>query len=142
MRYLIWKSPVILLLGGFLFFGCATTELVDSPKEKNELGRKKFREALQFASLNQRNKMMKALIEVIELYPNNVNYHFILGREYQINGDTAKSEFFKSIQLNNRLKDRYKQLAKIYMQKRDLEKPSVILMKVITTRYSRPSTNI
>jgi len=104
MRYLIWKSPVILLLGGFLFFGCATTELVDSPKEKNELGRKKFREALQFASLNQRNKMMKALIEVIELYPNNVNYHFILGREYQINGDTAKSEFFKSIQLNNRLK--------------------------------------
>ena len=104
MRYLIWKSPVILLLGGFLFFGCATTELVDSPKEKNELGRKKFREALQFASLNQRNRMMKALIEAIELYPNNVNYHFILGREYQINGDTAKSEFFKSIQLNNRLK--------------------------------------
>ena len=122
MRYLIWKSPVILLLGGFLFFGCATTELVDSPKEKNELGRKKFREALQFASLNQRNKMMKALIEAIELYPNNVNYHFILGREYQINGDTAKSEFFKSIQLNNRLKDGYQQLAQIYMQNRDWKK--------------------
>ena len=122
MRYLIWKSPVILLLGGFLFFGCATTELVDSPKEKNELGRKKFREALQFASLNQRNRMMKALIEAIELYPNNVNYHFILGREYQINGDTAKSEFFKSIQLNNRLKDGYQQLAQIYMHKQDWKK--------------------
>ena len=54
-------------MGGFLFFGCATTELVDSPKEKNELGRKKIREALKFASLNQRNKMMKALIEAIEL---------------------------------------------------------------------------
>ena len=92
MRYLIWKTPVILLLGGFLFFGCATTELVDSPKEKNELGRKKFREALQFASLNQRNKMMKALIEAIELYPNNANSHFILGREYLIHGDIDKAE--------------------------------------------------
>ena len=49
---------------------------------------------------------------------------FILVREYQINGDidTAKSEFFKSIQLNNRLKDGYQQLAKIYMQNRDWEK--------------------
>jgi lipopolysaccharide biosynthesis regulator YciM len=128
MRYLIWKSPVILLLGGFLFFGFATTDLVDSPKEKNELGRKKFREALQFASLNQGNKMMKALIEAIELYPNNANYHFILGRVYQINGDidTAKSEFLKSIQLNNRLKDGYQQLAQIYMQNRDWKKPWIL----------------
>mgnify|MGYP005629657023 FL=1 len=92
MRYLIWKTPVILLLGGFLFFGCATTELVDSPKEKNELGRKKIREALKFASLNQRNKMMKALIEAIELDPNNANSHFILGREYLIHGDIDKAE--------------------------------------------------
>jgi tetratricopeptide (TPR) repeat protein len=105
MRSLIWKSPVILLFGGFLFFGCATKDLVDSPEEKNELARKKFREA-------------------IELYPNNANYHFILGRVYQINGDidTAKSEFLKSIQLNNRLKDGYQQLAQIYMQNRDWKK--------------------
>jgi lipopolysaccharide biosynthesis regulator YciM len=124
MRSLIWKSPIILLLGDFLFLGCATTDLADSPKEKNELARKKYREALQFASLNQRNKMMKPLIEAIELYLYNANYHFILGREYQINGDIdkAKSEFLKSIQLNNRLKDGYQQLAQIYMQNRDWKK--------------------
>ena len=52
MRSLIWKAPVILLLGGFLFFGFAPTDLVDSTEEKNELALKKFREALQFASLN------------------------------------------------------------------------------------------
>jgi tetratricopeptide (TPR) repeat protein len=124
MKYLIWKTHVILLLGGFLFLGCATTDLVDSPPEKNELAQKKFREALQFASLNQRSKMMKALKETIDLNPNNANSHFILGREYLINGniDKAESEFFKSIQLNNRLKDGYQQLAKIYMQKKDWKK--------------------
>jgi hypothetical protein len=40
MKYLIWKTHVILLLGGFLFLGCATTDLVDSPPEKNELAQK------------------------------------------------------------------------------------------------------
>ena len=105
MRSLIWKSPVILLLGGFLFFGCATTDLVDSPEEKNKLARKNFR-------------------EVIKLYPNNANSHFILGKKYLINGDIdkAESEFLKSIQLNNRLKDGYQQLARIYMQNRDWKK--------------------
>ncbi len=100
MKSLIWKVPVILLLGGGLFIGCATTELANSPEEKKELAKKKFREALQFASLNQRSEMRKALIVGINHYENNANSHFILGREYRINGDIdkAESEFLKSIQ--------------------------------------------
>jgi Tfp pilus assembly protein PilF len=124
MRSLIWKAPVILLFGGFLFFGCATTNLVKSPEENKELAQKKFREALEFASLNQRSEMVKTLKEAIELDPNNENSHFILGREYMVNGniDKAESEFLKSIQINNRLKDGYQQLAQIYMQKQDWNK--------------------
>ena len=68
--------------------------------------------------------MIKAQIEAIELDPNNANYNFILGREYQISGDIDKAEsvFLKNIQLNNRLKDGYQQLAQIYMQNRDWKK--------------------
>jgi hypothetical protein len=36
--------------------------------------------------------MMKDLIEAIELDPNNSNSHFILGKEYLINGDIDKAE--------------------------------------------------
>ena len=71
---------------------------------------------------------MKAVIEAIELDPNNANSHFILGREYLINGDIdkAESEFFKSIQLNNWSKDGYQQLAQIYMKIGIGKKPCIL----------------
>ena len=61
MRPLIWKAPVIFLFGGFLFYGCATTNLVNSPEEKKELAQQKFRKALQFASLKL-NLSLEALV--------------------------------------------------------------------------------
>lgn len=124
MRTLTWKSPVILLLGGFLFFGCATTDVAKPPEDKKELAQKKFREALQFGSLNQKSEMIKALKESIQLNPNDANTHFFLGKEYVSGGniDKAESEILKSFQLNNKLKGAPQMLAQIYIQKQDWKK--------------------
>ena len=86
------ESSCNLAIRRFSVFRLCDHRLSGFSGRKNELAQKKFREALQFASLNQRNKMMKALIEAIELDPNNANSHFILGREYLIHGDIDKAE--------------------------------------------------
>jgi len=111
-------------MGSFLFLGCATSGFMDSQEDKNELAQKKFREALQFGSLNQKIKMQKALNEAIELNPNDENFHLYLGRIYLQDGniDKAESAFVKCVQLNDRLKDAYQPLALIYMQKKDWKK--------------------
>jgi tetratricopeptide (TPR) repeat protein len=124
MRSFIWEAPVIFILGVFLFSGCATTNVVATPVEKNELAKKKYREALQFGSLNQRTKMMKALKESIELNPKDAHSHFLLGRGYLLarDIDKAESELLKSFDLNNKLRDTPRLLAQIYIQKQDWNK--------------------
>ena len=121
MRSLILKAPAILLLVSFQFVGCVSLGSVDSKEEKNELAKKKFKEALQFGSLNQKNKMLKALNEAIELNPKEANYHFYLGKAYFVDGDTSKaeSEFLKCIELNGDFKFAYHQLGKIYMRRKN-----------------------
>ena len=121
MRPLIWKAPTIVLVAIFHFFGCASLGSVDSKEEKNELAQKKLREALQFGSLNQSSKMVKALNEAIELNPKEANYHFYLGKAYFVDGDTGKaeSEFLKCIELNRDFKFAYHQLGQIYMKRKN-----------------------
>ena len=121
MGSLIWKAPTVLLLVSFQFFGCASLDPVDSKEEKNELAQKKFKEALHFGSLNQKNKMLKALNEAIELNPKEANYHFYLGKAYIVEGNTGKaeSEFLKCIELNRDFKFAYHQLGQIYMKRKN-----------------------
>tara|TARA_B100000686_G_scaffold159266_1_gene166936 strand:- start:199 stop:945 length:747 start_codon:yes stop_codon:yes gene_type:complete len=109
------------LLVSFQFFGCASLDSVGSKEEKRELAQNKFREALQFGSLNQKNQMLKALNEAIELHPKEANYHFYLGKAYFIDGDSGKaeSEFLKCIELNKDYKFAYHQLGQIYMKRKN-----------------------
>lgn len=124
MKSLNWKVPVILLLGFFLFSGCATSDPLEHSEGKKELAQKKFKEALQFSSLNQKNEMMKALKESIELNPNDANSHFFLGKEYLLSGDIdkAESELLNSFRLNNKLKGVPRLLAQVYIHKQDWKK--------------------
>ena len=109
------------MLLSFQLFGCATSGSLNSKEEKNELAQKKFREALQFGSLNQKIKMLKALNQAIELNPKEANYHFYLGKAYFVDGDTGKaeSEFLKSIELNRDFKFAHRQLGQIYMGRKN-----------------------
>jgi len=121
MRSLIWKTPTMVFLVSFQVFGCASLGSVSSKEGKNEVAQKKFREALQFGSLNQKNKMLKALNEAIELNPKEANYHFYLGKAYFVDGDTdkAESEFLKCIEIKRDFKFAYYQLGQIYMKRKN-----------------------
>ena len=123
MRPLNWKVFVIIMLASFQLFGCASSGSVNSKEANEQLAREKLKEALRFGSLNQKSKMLKALIEAIELDPKEASYHFYLGRAHFVDGDTkkAESQFLKCVRLNNGFKDAYQQLGQIYMQRKDWE---------------------
>lgn len=130
VRPLIWKASAILLMAVILFWGCATTDSGDSPEEKSGLAQKKFREALRLGSLSQKSEATQALKEAAASGPDNdASFHFYLGKIYWADGDIdkAEAEFLKSVRLNDRLKDSYLQLARIYMQKKRMEKSCPLL---------------
>ena len=113
--------PATVFLLSFQFFGCAGLNSVSLKEEKIQLAQKKFREALQFGSLNQKNKKLEALNEAIKLNPKEAIYHFYLGKAYFLDGDTGKaeSEFLKCIELDRNFKFAYHQLGQIYMRRKN-----------------------
>ncbi len=117
-----WCGAVVCMLVFVFSVGCATTERL--PNENKTLAWKKFKEAMQAGSLNQQDKMVVLLKEALELDPVDSKLYFFLGRAYFVRGDIerAEQEFLTSIKLNNNLKDAYRQLGLIYMQKGQWEK--------------------
>lgn len=111
-----WSGAVICLLALVFSTGCATTELL--PEDNKTLAEKKFKEAVQAGSLNEKDKMLVLLKEAIKLNPTEPNFRYYLGQAYFSQGDLelAEQELLTSIKLNNNLKDSYRQLGLIYMQ--------------------------
>ena len=115
-----WFEAAIFSFALVLSLGCATTE--QTPDNKI-LAQKKFKEALQAGTLNQRDNMMALLKEAVKLNPLEPNFHFFLGEAYFMQDDLvlAETEYLASIKFNNNLKDSFRRLGLIYMQRNDRE---------------------
>ena len=116
-----WFEAAIFSFALVVSLGCATTERM--PDDNKILAQKKFKEALQAGALNQRDNMMVLLKGAVKLNPLEPNFHFFLGEAYFTQGDLklAETEYLTSIKLNNNLKDSFRRLGLIYMQRNDEE---------------------
>ena len=129
-------GTVIFFLTLVFITGCATTELM--PDDNKTLAQKKFKEALHFGSLNQMDKMLSLLKDAVELNSAEPSFHFYLGQTYFVLGDLglAEQEFLTSLDLNNNLKESYRQLGLIHMQQGHWNKA----IQYFREHFARPGT--
>lgn len=99
-----------LLFAGYLG-GC-----VSDPAQQSS---KKFREGLEYASLNNKKAMIASFQEAVKLAPENEAYHLHLGMAYLLDGNlvNGENEFKQALEINRESKDAHRQLGRLYMRK-------------------------
>ncbi len=105
----------LILVG--LLAGCETTPKKSQPLE----ARKKYDEAQKYNSLNQRQKYYEELRAVIAIDPTDPFYRVALGNVYFEDNllPQAEKEYRKAIELNPQYTSSYRQLGRLYIQKKD-----------------------
>lgn len=121
-----------LLLAGYLG-GCAS----DKAYEVSE-AQTKFQEGLEFASLNDREKMTIRFREAVELEPANEQYRVHLGMAYFLQEDMEKAEkeYQQALEINKNSKQAYRQLGRLHMRKGEWAKAVINFEKDL----ARPGT--
>lgn len=115
-RYFLALVLIISGMSAVFSPGCATT-----PETAAEIdtgaAQKKYREALQYQSLNMRVEMIASLKEAVRLDPNQPTYRLQLGKAYFLNGEfePAERELLQTIEINDQYHDAYKLLGRLYM---------------------------
>ena len=112
---LLW----IILVG--IWGGCATAL---DPVDNAVLAREKFREAMEFGSINMHEKQITALKEAIGLAQEDPEYRAHLGGAYLQDGqfEQAEKEFLDILNIDKRYKTAYHFLGQLAMRKQNWEK--------------------
>lgn len=107
--------PLVLAFPMFFLFACATAEVAENPA----LAKQKYKEAVQYSSLNLKQEMYANLQEAAKLAPEEPNYHLALGTSYFADGDLekAENEFLETLRLNKNFVEAHKHLGRLYMQR-------------------------
>jgi Tfp pilus assembly protein PilF len=95
-----------------------------STLQKVQTAQRKYAESLQFTSPSLRPEMYSRLKEAVALDPLEPTYHMALANAYVQDNrlDAAETEFLQTIQLEPNFSDSYKQLGRLYMEKKEYDK--------------------